>query len=47
MIQLKVGQMLGDIVYTHPSKMPLNQRMHAVRQRLVMWIGQVIFYNRY
>ena len=39
---IKVGQMLGDIVYTHPSKMPLNQRMHAVRQQ-VMWIGQVIF----
>lgn len=40
---IKVGQMLGDIVYTHPSKMPLNQRMHAVRQRLgnVDWTGNL------
>ena len=36
--------MLGDIVYTHPSKMPLNQRMHAVRQRLgnVDWTGNLL-----
>ena len=30
----KVGQMLGDIVYTRPSHMDLEERKQAVRQRL-------------
>lgn len=40
----KVGQMLGDIIYTHPSKMPLDRRMHAVRQRLgnVGWSNNLL-----
>lgn len=30
----KVGQMMGDIVYTRPSKVDLNERKQAIRQRL-------------
>ena len=30
----KVGQMMGDIVYTRPSRVDLTKRKQAIRQRL-------------
>lgn len=35
----KVGQMMGDIVYTRPSHVDLSERKQAIRQRLgdVVW----------
>ena len=38
----KVGQMMGDIVYTRPSRVDLTKRKQAIRQRLGDVGGMII-----